>query len=70
LKDQDFIHEKCKDCDTSDKPDKENKINIVRYNKLEWKGDIEYSEEDDHSPHRRDLCPKCLKGDFCNKYKL
>lgn len=59
LKDQDFIIEKCKDCDTSAIP---HNVKIVRYNKLKWKG-----ESEDNSPHRRDLCAKCLKGDFCNK---
>jgi hypothetical protein len=62
LKSQDFLLEKCKDCDSKDKT-KGNKVKILRYKKLIFK-DPEGSDTIAH--HKRELCAKCLSGDFCN----
>nr|SNU78009.1 TPA: hypothetical protein [Fusarium oxysporum f. sp. pisi] len=64
LKDQDFLLETCKDCDTKTKANKDNKVKIVRYKKLIRKDNS--LELDINSPHRQDLCAKCLKGVICN----
>jgi hypothetical protein len=64
LKNQDFLLEKCNDCDSKNK---DNRVKIVRYKKL-IKNDSSGLEI--ISPHhRQDLCAKCLKGDICNDRK-
>jgi hypothetical protein len=66
LKNQDFLLEKCNDCDSKDKANKGNNVKIVRYKKLirSNPGELEII-----SPHRQDLCAKCLKGATCNERK-
>jgi hypothetical protein len=66
LKNQDFLLEKCNDCDSKDKANKGNNVKIVRYKKLIWNNP---EESEIISPHRQDLCAKCLKGDTCNDRK-
>jgi hypothetical protein len=66
LKNQDFLLEKCNDCDSKGKANKGNNVKIVRYKKL-----IRSNPEELEiiSPHRQDLCAKCLKGVPCNDRK-
>lgn len=66
LKNQDFLLEKCNDCDSKGKANKDNNVKIVRYKKL-----IRSNPEELEiiSPHRQDLCAKCLKGAPCNDRK-
>lgn len=67
LKDQEFLIEECKDCNTSAKDNIDHKVKIVRYKKLIR---TDNTTESDIRPHRQDLCAKCLKGVICNKSNL
>lgn len=56
LKDEDFLLEKCRDCEDS----KNSNVTLLSYNNLEG-GDY----VDNKIPHHAELCAKCSKGYPC-----